>query len=223
MNKQFRIPVKQLDVSIEDLLKYLPGMDADILEAYRETVDEILSSIEGDFVTIGYKIFTTSFTESGFSINDTIFNSDEEVVKLLKNSEELAVFACTVGETIENELTKFNFQDQMMEAYIADVIGTVLVEKSSGLFFDILKENFTEKSFKTTNTVSPGNCGWDIMEQHKLFGILPPNFLGISLNDSGMMHPAKSLSGVIGLGKKVRFKHSDCKLCNSLNCAFRVD
>jgi hypothetical protein len=44
---------------------------------------------------------------------------------------------------------------------------------------------------------SPGYCGWHVSGQAKLFEVLRPQRIGISLNASHLMVPLKSVSGVL--------------------------
>jgi cobalamin-dependent methionine synthase I len=73
----------------------------------------------------------------------------------------------------------------------------------------------------TTNRYSPGYCDWDITEQKKLFGLLPAVFCGISLTESMLMKPIKSISGIIGIGKEVSFKRYSCNYCKDNHCLYR--
>jgi hypothetical protein len=72
-----------------------------------------------------------------------------------------------------------------------------------------------------TNRYSPGYCDWDIREQKKLFELLPENFCGISLLDSMLMKPIKSISGFIGIGSNVTFNRYTCNYCKDRNCLYR--
>ncbi len=44
---------------------------------------------------------------------------------------------------------------------------------------------------------SPGYCGWDVTGQRALFAALRPEDIDVTLNDSCLMQPLKSVSGVI--------------------------
>jgi hypothetical protein len=74
---------------------------------------------------------------------------------------------------------------------------------------------------KITNRYSPGYCGWDVAEQHKLFRLVPGNFCGIRLTESALMDPIKSISGIIGIGENVKFNKYTCNLCDFKNCRYR--
>jgi hypothetical protein len=84
-----------------------------------------------------------------------------------------------------------------------------------------LKEMTEARGMKITNRYSPGYCGWNVSEQHKLFSLLEDNYCGISLNESALMQPIKSVSGIIGIGEKVRFNKYTCNLCDQQNCLYR--
>ena len=49
---------------------------------------------------------------------------------------------------------------------------------------------------------SPGYCGWHISGQRRLFAHLRPERIGITLHDSYLMEPLKSVSGVLIAGAK---------------------
>ena len=74
---------------------------------------------------------------------------------------------------------------------------------------------------KITNRYSPGYCGWDVAEQHKLFQLIPDNFCGVRLNESSLMNPEKSVSGIIGIGENVKYNPYTCRICDMKDCIYR--
>ncbi len=73
---------------------------------------------------------------------------------------------------------------------------------------------------------SPGYCGWDLSGQRQLFAQLQPDAIGISLNDSCLMQPMKSVSGVFvaGEGEIHEFvnEYDFCSLCTTMACRRRL-
>ena len=49
---------------------------------------------------------------------------------------------------------------------------------------------------------SPGYCGMDIGQQRKLFQLVQADAVGVTLLPSMLMHPLKSISGLVGLAPK---------------------
>ena len=73
---------------------------------------------------------------------------------------------------------------------------------------------------------SPGYCGWHVSGQRKLFEYLDPGEIGISLKDSFMMSPLKSVSGLLITAEpdahrfKPRFSY--CPECKDHSCVERI-
>jgi hypothetical protein len=84
-----------------------------------------------------------------------------------------------------------------------------------------LKEEMGRINLKITNRYSPGYCGWRVAEQQRLFKMFPVDFCNIRLTESMMMDPVKSVSGIIGVGKEVKYNSYTCNLCNSFNCLYK--
>jgi len=74
---------------------------------------------------------------------------------------------------------------------------------------------------KVSNRYSPGYCTWDVSEQKKLFSFFPDRFAGITLSDSSLMNPIKSVSGIAGIGKDIKHLGYVCDNCTVVDCVFR--
>jgi cobalamin-dependent methionine synthase I len=139
----------------------------------------------------------------------------------LKKADNVVVFACTAGPNIGEWSKDFMDQGDMIRGYIVDVIGSEIVEMAMDKIQAILSDQMSTKGLKITNRYSPGYCSWSVAEQHKLFSLLPNNFCNIKLTDTALMYPIKSVSGIIGAGKNVRYNPYTCQLCDSKNCLYR--
>ena len=221
--KQYIKTVKELSISVADVSRYMSSNGTEVPEFFLDAARDELKKLANQKVNFGYQVFKADLLPNNIlSVENTAFNIGEEVSDAITDSEYVAFFVCSVSEELDSLIHGYT-PDEITETYIADLVGTIIVEKSLGVLSDYLKADSKLESLKITNTQSPGNCGWDVGEQKKLFGLLPEKYMGISLNESGMMHPVKSISGIIGIGKKVKFKHSECNLCASANCMFRSE
>jgi hypothetical protein len=108
-----------------------------------------------------------------------------------------------------------------LTGYIYDIIGSIVVDAAADMMQSELEKTILSAGKKITNRYSPGYCGWDVSEQHKLFRLFPDNFCGIRLTDSALMDPVKSISGIIGIGEEVRYNNYRCSLCDMKECAYR--
>ena len=133
----------------------------------------------------------------------------------------MAVFLCTAGREIGIRSRETMNEGDLLTGYIYDVVGSEIADSAAEFLQNRLKDEITSEGKRITNRYSPGYCGWDVAEQHKLFQLMPDNFCGIRLNSSALMDPEKSVSGFIGIGKNVRYNDYTCGLCDMKDCIYR--
>ena len=173
-------------------------------------------------ITGGYVILDASFNDKGtISVGGVPFQVGRMVGKFLAESGQVAIFVCTAGQKMSDRITDLANRGMISESYIADVIGSMIVEEAMDRIRDILKEEMGKAGLKITNRYSPGYCDWDIAEQKKLFSLLPEGFCRVKLTESSLMLPLKSVSGFIGIGRNVRYSEYVCELCNMRHCLYR--
>lgn len=210
------VKVESLNISDIDIINMFRGRGEGLPDFFREAVKDSLEKVIDQNVLIGYRVFPVQITKEEIIIENHELEINREVFNFVKNSEKAVLFACTVTPQLNIFLNTFN---DISEQYVKDVTGTLIIEKTRDFLYEHIKNYYSR--FKTTNLLSPGNCGWPMEAQKTLFKLLPDSFLGISLSQSGMMSPLKSLSGIVGLGSNVKYKHTDCRQCPSTNCIYR--
>lgn len=201
---------------------YQPGTAPGPVISLIEEVSEELSPLEE--VRAEYRIFddiTLVADSRVLVIEGVIFTVKSVIYRQIKAADGAVLFICTAGPTV-SELSRNSMKEgDLLRGYIYDVIGSEVVEKAADMLQDELKEKMLLTGRHITNRFSPGYCGWDVAEQHKLFSFFNDNFCGITLTDSALMNPVKSVSGVIGIGKNVRYAPYQCRLCDDRNCIYR--
>ncbi len=152
---------------------------------------------------------------------DDTFNSGKTISGLLRRSDRVAIFVATAGEEFQSWMDGISAEGDMISTFIIDSIGSMMVEATGDFMEKQLERDPEMEGVKHTNRFSPGYCGWNIVEQHKLFGLLPDSVCSINLSESSLMHPIKSISGVIGIGENVVAKKYGCSICKRLDCHLR--
>jgi hypothetical protein len=107
-------------------------------------------------------------------------------------------------------------------SYLVDIAASTVVEEAADLLHTHITFVMHELGLNATNRYSPGYCNWSVAEQNKLFSFFPDEFCGVTLSDSNLMTPIKSISGIIGLGKDVEYKEYLCDHCGIKDCTHRV-
>jgi Vitamin B12 dependent methionine synthase, activation domain len=227
MTENFRYNFKFQDLGINvsqigKLLDYEKGSNKDMISCMiMETLDEAedLCDIRAEIAI--WEGVTFIQKQASMQIGGVNFDLGKIISAQVRKSESVAVFACTAGERIGNRAREWIHEKDFLKGYILDLIGSRAADGSADLMQENLKIMIAERGMKITNRYSPGYCGWNVAEQHKLFSLLPENYCGIQLNDSALMQPIKSVSGIIGIGSGVRFNKYSCNLCDQQNCIYR--
>lgn len=110
----------------------------------------------------------------------------------------------------------------IMLSYIVDIAASVTAESVTNLLHDRIKNEMLELGLNITNRYSPGYCNWSVAEQHLLFSFFPERFCGVTLTESALMIPIKSVSGIIGVGAGVKWKDYICDKCGVKDCTYRA-
>lgn len=218
--KHFKFQLKDLVIPVE-LIEELARIDDSMPEYSKFLKEEIDSKLSLSQIEGGYTILPAQLDQDTISIGEHYFNVGRSIGTKFTNSTHVAIFTCTTGQLISDRLKELNSQGLILEAYLIDLFGSVMVEKAMDKLQAILEAECTSKGLNITNRYSPGYMKWDVKEQKNLFALLPEDFCGIKLSESCLMTPAKSVSGFIGIGEKVRFQKHACHSCNSTNCLYR--
>ena len=146
------------------------------------------------------------------------FEMGNIILRQLRGSEAFALFICTSGLEFETYQQRLKEQGDMVRVFIDDALGSVIAEKCADQMEKALQESIDKLGWKHTNRFSPGYCGWHVSQQQLLFPLFQGHTCGVKLTDSSLMIPIKSVSGIIGLGEKVRKLEYTCGLCDFKQC-----
>lgn len=142
----------------------------------------------------------------------------------------LVLFAVTLGESLCNEISRLFDTNEYALGSMLDAAASEGAELLANEVEKCFRQYLLKSGRLDTNDAvmqfSPGYCGWHISAQRKLFEALNPGEIGITLNDSFLMQPLKSISGVIIAGPKEIFEFEDsfdfCSECRTRSCLERL-
>ncbi len=221
----YKFSFEELSVSSSQLEKVMGYDPGSIPEPFNDIISKVFIRANSfDAINGGIIIFENISFETinkTLKINNVLFDIKNTVYQQLKKSQQIAVYVCTAGLEIGEWSRELMADGDLMKGYVADVMGSIIVETTMDKMQKLFENVVNEAGFKITNRYSPGNCRWKFEDQHKLFSIIPNNFCGITLSDNALMNPIKSVSGVIGIGKQVKFNPYTCELCDLKTCLYR--
>jgi hypothetical protein len=185
-----------------------------------EMIDQMLEQIN-DFCTpkAGYIISSGIITDKNYlQINDIRIKVGPVITKYLNNSTHFAAFVATAGVEFDQYLEQLKADGDIVSEFLAYSIGSEIAEAAVRFIIDKINQEAIQLGFNTSHSYSPGYCSWHVREQENLFKLLPDKPCDVELNESSLMHPVKSVSGIIGLGKDVKLTPHACEICGMVTC-----
>jgi hypothetical protein len=153
-------------------------------------------------------------------------DEDTPLEHVVEDAVSLALFAVTLGEEISDRIDGLFGGGELAEAYILDQVASYAADELATAAGRRFRSSAEADSRFDVLPYSPGYCGWHVSGQRALFGHLKPGEIGISLNQSHLMHPIKSVSGVLVLAPIEAHSFSPafpcCATCTTLECQERI-
>jgi hypothetical protein len=153
-----------------------------------------------------------------------------DILPRFPGSRRLALFAVTLGQGPNARIARLFEERDFALASMLDAVASEATDKAG----DVLEEHYS-KALRDSGEVdpswrslrySPGYCGWHVSGQRALFDALRPEEIGISLRESCLMEPLKSMTGVIITGPPEIHEFDDsypfCADCTTHGCRERI-
>ena len=149
---------------------------------------------------------------------------------IFSRADHLMLFALTLGEGVCREIEqRFQSNDFALACMLDSVASTAadkMVREAEGCCTKLLSSNGCAAPATRVLSYSPGYCGWHISGQKRLFDFVNPQQIGISLRESFLMEPLKSVSGVMVCGPVEIHDFPDtyhyCMECETHGCRERI-
>ena len=216
---EFTFHRTDFSITSEEIGKWIGYPDQGVPPAIEEQIEAVLSEFMGLVEAKGgFQISENVVVESAqLKIGNSEFQTKKIITRAIRQASSMAVFACTIGEEACN-WAKELIKEDPLRGYLADVSASLMAEKTAEKIQEKINEHAVARAEFISNRYSPGYCGWSVAEQHLLFSLLPDNFCGITLNENALMHPIKSVSGIIAIGKEIVKNPYECNICDVTDC-----
>jgi hypothetical protein len=124
------------------------------------------------------------------------------VVEVVCGAEALALAVVTVGPAVDERIRQLNAERQRFQALVLDELASWAVDQVRQQLYAQMSAAFQARGWRTSTFLSPGESAWSVREQRVLFKLLDAGQIGVSLSDSYLMTPLKSLSLMCGAGSQ---------------------
>lgn len=148
-----------------------------------------------------------------------------KMARTLRGARRVVAFVATVGKQVDLEIAEMMEDGRMANAYVGDALGSAAVERLANTFQDHLDCKLRRLGQTTGPRFSPGYCDWPITEQRKLFTLVRGAAAKVTLEESSLMQPRKSISAIFGVYDQHEVpatKHLiPCLRCGKKDCIAR--
>ena len=153
---------------------------------------------------------------------------DLVVGRVYPRAEGLALFVATLGEALPARIRQLFDEDALAEAWMLDAVASAGADLLADRLAERYRQTLVARGLGDARVLpySPGYCGWPTRGQRPLFDALRPEEIGVTLNDSCLMSPIKTVSGVLvagpGEAHKFRPDFPFCDDCRTHECGRRM-
>lgn len=212
-----------MEMNENEVLRYLgygrQSADEQVSKLMLECWDELSAAASPKSISRTYDLHF--FEEDG--IDASCFQTrSKSLRKNLKDCEKILLFAATLGAPVDMLIQKYN-RLQMSKAVILQAEAAAMLEDYCNEENARLKAEFEAEGWYLRPRFSPGYGDFPLECQRALTGALETGKrIGITLTDSLLMAPAKSVTAVIGISRIRRdCTVRGCEVCEKTDCAYR--
>jgi len=198
------------------------GGNAKVRPEIKSLIEELLASVERNHLlqpAAAYEYYpVTGMSGVQISLEGDKAVHGPALPALFPEAKELAVIICTIGPKLEKQASDHTKNGQALRGMVLDGIGSAAVDT---LIPEILKPIAAEvasRGYEISSPVSPGMPGFAMTEQWNLMELSQAHEIGVSLTQSGILIPRKSVSMVIGIGHRMT-RWTQAQVCT--RCSLR--
>ncbi len=144
--------------------------------------------------------------------------------KNLRGCDKIVLFGATLGIGVDQLLSRTSKTD-MAKTVVLQACAAALLEEYCDECQDRIRQEMESEGRYLRPRFSPGYGDFPIECQRDLVRMLDcAKSIGLTLTESCMMAPSKSVTAVIGAGRAaVRCHRQGCESCEKLDCIYRRD
>lgn len=187
-----------LTPDLDEALRYLgvPAPAPEQLRAQAQRVaQKLCSALRPRWV---WRVFPLERTEAGFALSGTgLALTGHTAERMLAECRSAALLACTLGAEFDALLRSEQVRD-MSDAAVLDALGSAYVEAGCSEAEQEIAGRIPDQFL--TDRFSPGYGDLPLALQSNLCALLDtPRRLGVTVTESLLMNPCKSVTAVIGI------------------------
>lgn len=213
-----------MKVNKKETLRYLgyqgQVMDQPLADLFDATIQEIEQIAAPKSI---YRSFPCKVTDTDLVKLAGLTIKSKHLSKNLRGCEEVILFAATIGSAVDQMIKRASFTN-LAKASIVQAAGAALIETYCDELEEQVRLDAQKRELYLRPRFSPGYGDCPLSIQKDLFNIMEcSKRIGITLTDTYLMYPSKSVTAFIGLcTKENKTCHKNkCMGCENNTCEYR--
>lgn len=169
-----------------------------------------------------YRIFELSFPKKEELQICNLHIKSKNLYKNLKGCEQVVVFGATIGTTVDRQIRMYEFTN-IAQAVVMQACAAAYLEQYCDEIQDRIAQKLERENLYLRPRFSPGYGDFSILHQKEILSMLEaPKKIGLTMTDSYMLTPTKSVTAVIGVSSTKEPCHrKGCEECTKVDCIYR--
>ena len=174
--------------------------DEQISALIKSSADEMLEVIQpqGVYEKFDLSVEYDEQKDFGSVIFSDVKIESKDLARNLRDCRQVVLFAATLGPQCDQLIRRAQVKDQV-KAAVFQATGAMYIEKCVDLLNEKIKQDAAAQGKTTRPRFSPGYGDVSLDVQKSFFRLLPCQRIGLTLMDTLIMSPEKSVTAFVGV------------------------
>ena len=207
----------EIKVNKTEILRYAKGADEGVTD---ELLKEVLPKLSYRVCYMHFPVKCTGGTlDIGFMKTES-----KSLMKNLGGCDGIILFGATIGIEFDRLMQRYMHLSPA-KAFVLQGIGAERIESLCDRFCEDIKKDAKKRGKHTRPRFSAGYGDFSLDMQREIFSVLDaPRKIGLTLTDSLIMSPSKSVTAIVGISDKCACVDKvKCALCDKADCEYRSE
>ena len=212
-----------MDIRTKEAVRYLGygknAVDDKTLQEIQDSFRELERLADKKSI---YRIFELSLKDENELKIGNVEIYSRNLRTNLKDCKQVVLFVATLGTEVDRLIRKMQVVD-MAKAVVMQACAATLLEEYSDELQQKIAERMQEQGKYIRPRFSPGYGDFSIQHQKAVLAMLEASKrIGVTMTDSYMLTPTKSVTAVIGIGDaEMNCNLNSCEECDKTDCTYR--
>lgn len=204
-----------IKIDKNEALRYLGYKSKDLDENTKKLLDESAAELK-EICELKYvfRIFNLKKENNNINFENHIKIKSDDLKELFKHCHKSAVMAATLGFETEKRIRYYSMTD-LSKALVFDSLAAACIEGLCDACEAEIKEIAAKEGCSITFRYSPGYGDVSISHQGEILSALKTQkLIGLTVSDSSILIPRKSVTAFIGFDKSKNVYKKSCLNCS---------